>query len=135
MLTKHSLNYGAIIRTKITCKKIPCYIHDLTCRWRIVESTKIFVSFLKHFGNLLLVRNTESRLIYSNKFLSISQSLNQQSKASASFFFGSFTKASLQSCNNFIKKLSFHITFSLLSVLQRKKKILAAIVLSILVIF
>ena len=43
------LNHGTIIRTWITCKKIPCYIRDSACRWLIVENTKIFQSYVKHF--------------------------------------------------------------------------------------
>ena len=34
--------HGTIIRTGITCKKIPCFMCDLACRWLIVENTKIF---------------------------------------------------------------------------------------------
>ena len=41
LLTDLSAN-GTIIRTKITCKKIPCYMRDSACRWFIVKKTKIF---------------------------------------------------------------------------------------------
>ena len=34
--------HGTIIRTGITCKKIPCYMRDSTCRWFIVKKAKIF---------------------------------------------------------------------------------------------
>ena len=33
----------------ITCKKIPCYIHDSACRWLIVKNAKIPRSYVKHF--------------------------------------------------------------------------------------
>ena len=35
-------NHGTIIRTGITCKKIPCYMRDSACSWLIVEKAKIF---------------------------------------------------------------------------------------------
>ena len=35
-------NHGTIIRTGITCKKIPCYTRDSSCRWFIVKNAKIF---------------------------------------------------------------------------------------------
>ena len=41
--------HGTIIRTGITCKKIPCYMRDSACRWFIVENTKIFRGYVKHF--------------------------------------------------------------------------------------
>ena len=48
--TEQLLNYhGTIIRTGITCKKIPCYICDSACRWPIAENAKIFRSYVKHF--------------------------------------------------------------------------------------
>ena len=39
---KALLDHGTIIRTGITCKKIPCYICDSACRWFIVKKAKIF---------------------------------------------------------------------------------------------
>ena len=42
-------NHGTIIRTGITCKKIPCYMRDSTSWWLIVENGKIFRSYVKHF--------------------------------------------------------------------------------------
>ena len=36
------LKHGTIIRTGITCKKIPCYMRDSACRWFIVKKAKIF---------------------------------------------------------------------------------------------
>ena len=44
-----SSNHGTIIRTRITCKKIPCYMRDSACRWFIVENVKIFRSYVKRF--------------------------------------------------------------------------------------
>ena len=43
------LYYRTIIRSAITCKKIPCYMRGSACRWFIVENTKIFQSYVKHF--------------------------------------------------------------------------------------
>ena len=40
---------GALIVTGITCKKIPCHMRDSAYRWFIVENTKIFRSYVKHF--------------------------------------------------------------------------------------
>ena len=48
LLTDLSAN-GTIIRTKITCKKIPCYMRDSACRWFIVEKkTQNILKFLGH---------------------------------------------------------------------------------------
>ena len=44
-----SLYHGTIIRTGITCKKIPFYMRDSACRWFIVKKAKIFSSYVKHF--------------------------------------------------------------------------------------
>ena len=44
-----AFNHGTIIRTGITCKKIPCYMRDSACRWFIVKKAKIFSSYVKHF--------------------------------------------------------------------------------------
>ena len=41
--------HGTMIRTGITCKKIPCYMRDSACKWFIVKKTKIFRSYVKHF--------------------------------------------------------------------------------------
>ena len=35
-------SHGTIIRTGITCKKIPCYMRDSACKWFIVKKAKIF---------------------------------------------------------------------------------------------
>ena len=50
------LYHGTIIRTGITCKKIPCYMRDSACWWSIVKKTKIFWSYVKHFWILEGVR-------------------------------------------------------------------------------
>ena len=50
------LYHGTIIRTGITCKKIPCYMRDSTCRWCIVKKAKIFWSYVKDFWILTGVR-------------------------------------------------------------------------------
>ena len=60
------LNHGTIIRTGITCKKIPCCMRDSACRWLIVEKVKIFPSYVKHFSHMKEI--VESRLVYVNKF-------------------------------------------------------------------
>ena len=41
--------YGIIIRTGITCKKMPCYMSDSACRWFIVKKAKIFEVALNIF--------------------------------------------------------------------------------------
>ena len=38
--------HGTIIRTGITCKKIPCYMRDSICRWRIIKGTPLCLSQL-----------------------------------------------------------------------------------------
>ena len=43
------VNHGTIIRTGITCKKIPCYMRDSAGRWFIVKNVKIFQSYVKLF--------------------------------------------------------------------------------------
>ena len=42
------LNHKTIIRTGITCKKIPCYMCDSACRWLIVKNAKISQGSVKH---------------------------------------------------------------------------------------
>ena len=51
-------NHGTIARTGMTCEKIPYYMHNSTCRWRIIKKTEIFWSDVKHFWILLHVRNS-----------------------------------------------------------------------------
>ena len=40
---------GMVIPVGKTCKKIPCYMHDSTCRWLIVKNAKKFRSYLSIF--------------------------------------------------------------------------------------
>ena len=49
--------HGTIIRTGITCKKVPCYMRDSACRWLIVNNVKIFKSFVKYFWTCPRERN------------------------------------------------------------------------------
>ena len=42
-------SHGTIIRTGITCKKIPGYMGDSACKRLIVRNVKIFQSYVKHF--------------------------------------------------------------------------------------
>ena len=41
--------YGTIIWTWITYKKISCYIHDSAGRWFIVDDVKLSWDYIKHF--------------------------------------------------------------------------------------
>ena len=68
-----NLTTEPIIRTGITSKKIPCYMRNSACRWRIVENAKIIWSYAKHFWNLPHVRSTDSGLVYANMFSLIFQ--------------------------------------------------------------
>ena len=43
------VNHGTIIRTGITCKKIPCYMRDSAGRWFIVKNVKMFQIYVKLF--------------------------------------------------------------------------------------
>ena len=43
------LDHGTLIPRGITCKKIPCDMRDSGCSSRIVENSKIFRSYVKHF--------------------------------------------------------------------------------------
>ena len=42
-------NDGTKTQAGIIRKKMPCYMPDSACRWRIVEKAKISVSYAKHF--------------------------------------------------------------------------------------
>ena len=42
-----NVNHETIIRRGITYNKISCYMQDSACRWLIVESAKIFRSYVK----------------------------------------------------------------------------------------
>ena len=48
--------HGTIAQTGITCKEIPCYMHDSACWWFIVKKAKMFWSYVKHFWILAGVR-------------------------------------------------------------------------------
>ena len=73
------LMHGTIIRTKITCKKIPCYMHDSAFGWFIVKKAKIFWSYAKHFFEFSQVwENLESWMVYANKLLWIAGIYNLQ---------------------------------------------------------
>ena len=37
--------HGTIIGTEIIYKKIPCYMRDSACRWRIIKKAKIISGF------------------------------------------------------------------------------------------
>ena len=45
----HAVEHETIKRTGITCKKIPCYMRDSTCRWFIVKKLKYSEVMLKIF--------------------------------------------------------------------------------------
>ena len=41
--------HRTIIRTEMTCKKVPCYMRDSACKWLIVKKAKMFGSYVKQF--------------------------------------------------------------------------------------
>ena len=43
------IDHGTIIRTGITCKKIPYYMRDSACRWFIDKKLKYFEVMLNIF--------------------------------------------------------------------------------------
>ena len=43
------LKHGTRTQTRITCKKISCYMFDSVCKWFIVENVKTFQSYANHF--------------------------------------------------------------------------------------
>ena len=50
VFSQNAGKYGTILWTGITCKKIPCCMHHLDCRWLILENVRIFhQSYVKHF--------------------------------------------------------------------------------------
>ena len=82
-ITDAHLIHGTIILTGITWKKIPYYMRDSACRYLIVESAKIFWSYVKHFWIFPRERNCKvliglyHRILYFclyNKFSWIIQS-------------------------------------------------------------
>ena len=69
-----SWNHRIIIRTGITCEKIPCYMRDLTFRWFIVKKLKYFEVMFNIFEFSRVWENVESWLVYADKFCWIVQS-------------------------------------------------------------
>ena len=67
------LYHGTIIRIRITCKKIPCYIRNSGCRWFILKKLKCFEVTLSIFEFSREWENVESWLVYANKFFWIAQ--------------------------------------------------------------
>ena len=63
--------HETIIRTGITCKKIPCYMRDSACKW--LKKLKYFKVMLNIFEFLLVWENVESWLVYANKLFWIAQ--------------------------------------------------------------
>ena len=55
-LQKKTCYHGTIMRTGITCKKIPCYMRNSACMWFVVKIAKMFWSYAKHFWILEGVR-------------------------------------------------------------------------------
>ena len=66
--------HGTVIRTGITFKKIPCYMHNPACKWLIVEITIIFRSYAKHFWIFPRERNCRILTGLCKKFSWINQS-------------------------------------------------------------
>ena len=59
-----ALYHGTIIRTGITCKKIPGYMHSSACRWFIVKiKLKYFEVMLNIFEFSRVWENAESWLV------------------------------------------------------------------------
>ena len=65
--------HRTLIRTGITCKKIPCYMRDSACRWFIVKKAKISYVMLNIFEFSRVWENAESWLVYANKLFWIAQ--------------------------------------------------------------
>ena len=42
------LEHKAVIRTGKTCKEVPCYMRNSTCRWHLVKYIKTFRNYVKH---------------------------------------------------------------------------------------
>ena len=59
-------NHETLIRRGITCKKIPCYLHDTACRWFFVKKAKIFWSYVKCFWILQRVINFVDMTLQKN---------------------------------------------------------------------
>ena len=65
--------HGTIIRTRITCKEIPCYMRDSACRLFIVKKAKYFEVMLSIFNFSRVWENVECWLVYANKLFWIAQ--------------------------------------------------------------
>ena len=73
ILIEHvKFKHGIIIRTGITCKKIPCYMCNSAGRWFIVQKAKIFEVMLTVFHYSRVWENVQPWLVYANKFFWIS---------------------------------------------------------------
>ena len=65
-------NYGTIMRTRITCKKIFHYMRKLACQWLVVEK---YVKIRLNIFEFSYVKEiVKSWLVYENKFSWIIQS-------------------------------------------------------------
>ena len=58
------IHHGTIIRKGIPCKKIPCYMRKLACRWFIVKKLKYFEVMLNIFEFLRVRENV--KFVYAN---------------------------------------------------------------------
>ena len=97
------------MRTGITCKNIPCSMHDSTCRWLIVKKAKIFGFRDKHFWFFPSMRNRWVFFVYANEFSWTAQSF----LASSSYF--------LESSRKKLKNLACRCYHFHLSLQKRKK--------------
>ena len=70
--------HETIIWTGMTCKKIPCYMHNSACRWFIVKNDKIFWSYvIRKLWKFRKSENLESWLVYSNMFFKLPNHVSQ----------------------------------------------------------
>ena len=70
-----NFEHGTIIRTGISCTKIPCYMHDSACRWifnLLLKQLKYF-EVINIFEFSWVWENVESWLVYANKLFWIAQ--------------------------------------------------------------
>ena len=78
--TKHPFNFSIskhrrIIRAGMTCKNIPCYIHESACRWFIIKLLIYFKVMLKNiFEFYRMSEIAESWMAYGIKFSWIAES-------------------------------------------------------------
>ena len=68
-----SFSRGTIIRTRITCKKIPYCMRESACREFIVKKAKNFEFMLNIFEFSKVWENVEPWLVYANKLFLIAQ--------------------------------------------------------------